>query len=235
MARMGRLVLALVVVVGCGASEGTTVENADGVSTGSSRGRGGSGPGLSVEADVGAMNESRVAEAFNSAADGMLECLGKSKVPAASGVVRVMVHVDQSGNAVKTFLKKSTLGDRSAEECMLRVIRKQSWPAPVGGKIGHAENQFDFDPPLGVRAPLDWSEGDAGKNLADAKAVLAGCGSPGAPLSATVIVDTEGNISSVGVAEDENGDAAARCVVDGLGPIKLNSPGSFPAKLSFGR
>ena len=234
---MGRTTLrwvgCLAVLVACSGSEGTTVENADGTSTG--RPKGNNGPALSVEADVGAMNEARVGEAFRSAADGMLDCLGKSKVPAASGIVRVMVHVDQSGKAVKSFLKKSTLGDRRTEECMLGVIRGRSWPAPVGGKIGHAENEFAFDPPSGVRPPVAWSEGDAGKNLGAAKAVLAECSSGGPALSATVIVDTEGNISSVGVAEDENGEGVAACVVTGLASIKLNSPGSVPAKLSFGR
>ena len=219
--------------IACSGSEGTTVENADGATSRPSKGQ--NGPTLSVEADVGAMNESRVGEAFRSAADGMLACLGKSKVPAVSGIVRVMVHVDLSGKAVKTFLKKSTLGDRRTEECMLGVIRGRSWPAPVGGKIGYAENEFAFEAAPGIRPPLNWSEGDAGKNLGAAKAVLAECGSSGSPLSATVIVDTEGNISSVGVAEDEAGEAAAQCVVNGLTSIKLNSPGSFPAKLSFGR
>jgi hypothetical protein len=189
-----------------------------------------------MEAEVGAMNEAQVNATFSKASSGMLDCLSKSSVPAASGVVRVVVHVDEAGSAVKSFFKKSTVGDRSAEECMLRVVRGRSWPAPVGGKIGIAESELSFDPPSGVRAPIDWSEGDAGRNVAAARDVLATCrAKAGAgPLSATVIVETDGSIVSVGVSgEDDASEAAAPCVVEGLKAIKLGSPGSFAAKLTL--
>jgi hypothetical protein len=233
--RLSELVLSSAFLLACGASpsDDTKSPGADG-SSGPKRG--GGGGGLSMEAEVGAMNESQVNASFNKASSGMLECLGKSRVPAPSGVVRVVVHVDASGSAVKSFLKKSTVGDRSAEECMLSVVRGRSWPTPVGGKIGIAESELSFDPPSGVRAPIDWAEGDAGKNVAAAREVLATCRekAKAGPLSATVIVETDGSIVSVGVSgEDEASELAAPCVVEGLKAIKLGSPGSFAAKLTL--
>jgi hypothetical protein len=191
-----------------------------------------------MEAEVGALNESRVNEVFGRANDGLVACMTKSKLPAVSGTARVVIHVDTSGSVVKSFLKKSTLGDRATEDCMLGVLRAQSWPGAIGGKVGIAENQFDFDPPSGVRPPVAWSEADAGKNLGAAKSVLAECqaAAKAAPLTATVIVETDGSIASVGVSgEDEFSEKAARCVKDGLASVKLNSPGSFAAKLTFTR
>lgn len=222
-------------VVGCASSANQPAEDPE--ASGSSKRRS-SGEGLSMEAEVGALNEARVNEAFGRANDGLVACMTKSKLPAVSGVARVVIHVDTSGSVVKSFLKKSTLGDRSTEDCMLGVLRAQSWPGAIGGKVGIAENQFDFDAPSGVRPPVAWSEADAGKNLGAAKAVLGECqaAAKAGPLTATVIVETDGSIASVGVAgEDESSEKAARCVQDGLASIKLNSPGSFAAKLTFSR
>jgi hypothetical protein len=226
--------LQFLLLAACGATPTADATSPDEDPSATPKRRGGSE--LSMEADVGAMNEAQVNEAFNKASPRMLECLGKSSVPAASGVVRVVVHVDASGSAVKSFLKKSTVGDRTAEECILAAVRGRSWPAPVGGKVGIAESELAFEPPSGVRAPIDWSESDAGKNVGAAREVLSSCRSNASagPLSATLIVETDGSVASVGVAgDDEASEKAAPCVVEGLKAIKLNSPGSFAAKLTL--
>lgn len=227
--------VSLLLTAACGASPSDSAKSPDGEAASDPKRRG-AGNQLSVEAEIGAMNEAQVNEGFNKASPRMLECLGKSGVPAASGVVRVVVHVDGSGSAVKSFLKKSTVGDRSAEDCILGVVRARSWPTPVGGKIGIAESELSFEPPSGVRAPIDWSEADAGKNIGAARDVLSSCRAKAGsgPLSATVIVETDGSVVSVGVAgEDDASEKAAPCVVAGLKAVKLNSPGSFAAKLTL--
>ncbi len=119
---------------------------------------------------------------------------------------------------------------------MLDVIRKQSWPAPVGGKEGFAENEFTFDPPDRVRMPVAWNEADAGKALQEAKRVLSRCQAKteSGRLTATLYVETDGSILAAGLAGERPGtEEAATCVVDGLKAIKLNSPGSFAAKLTL--
>jgi len=218
---------------------GAAVEKApdDPVTDASSRDRGDRGPGISMESEVGALNEAAVTTAFQKSADGMLQCLKKAsnRLPYISGVAGVYVRVGESG--VKyAYMKRSSLGDRDTEQCMLDIIRKQSWPAPVGGKEGFAENEFTFDPPDRVRMPVSWSEGDAGKTVEDAKKVLARCKAKSASgrLTATLYVETDGSVLAAGVSGEQPGtEQAASCVVDGLKAIKLGSPGSFAAKLTL--
>lgn len=222
--------------VACSASTETAVQQPDDGSTPTNTGR--TGPSVGVEAEVGAMNEAAVTSAFQKASTGMLGCLKKasSRLPYISGVAAVYVRVDSAGSVKYTFMKRSSLGDHETEQCMLDVIRKQSWPAPVGGKEGFAENELTFDPPDRVRMPVTWSEGDAGKGVDDAKKVLASCKSKtsSGKLTATLYVETDGSVLASGVSGEQAGTAeAGRCVADGLKSVKLGSPGSFAAKLTL--
>ncbi len=192
-----------------------------------------------VDAEVGALNEAQVTSAFQKASDVMLGCLkrGADRLPYLSGAIKVYVRVDGAGRVKYTYLKRSTLGDLETERCMLDALRKQSWPAPVGGKEGYAENELTFDPPDRVRLPVSWSESDAGKNVAAMRGVLSDCAKSASSgkLSATIHVETDGSVLSVGVAGEEPGtEQASGCVEKGLKAIKLSSPGSFAAKLTIG-
>lgn len=231
-----RTVLVASVLVACGTTTeqpAATPDEGDGVKIG-----GRTGPTVGVEAEVGALNEAAVTSAFQNASTGMLGCVKKasSRLPYLSGVAGVYVRVDGSGKVKYTFMKRSTLGDHETERCMLDVIRKQSWPAPVGGKEGFAETELTFDPPDRVRMPVSWSEGDAGKGVDDAKKVLSGCKAKTSSgrLTATVYVETDGSVLASGVSGEQEGTAqAGECVADGLKSVKLGSPGSFAAKLTL--
>ncbi len=194
-------------------------------------------PTLAVDAEVGAMNEAQVSATFQRASDALLACFSKGteRIAFLSGGVHVYVRVDASGKPIQTYMKKSTLGDRETESCMIGVLKNKSWPAPVGGREGIAETDFSFDPQPG-RQPVAWSESDAGKNVAKAKAAIAECsqGARAGKLNVTLYVETDGSVLSAGVAGEEPGtEQAASCVVSKLKDIKLNSPGSFAAKLSL--
>jgi hypothetical protein len=224
------------VLVACGTTSEqptATPDEGDGIKIG-----GHTRPNVAVDAEVGALNEAAVTSAFQSASNGMLNCLKKasSRLPYISGVAGVYVRVDSSGKVKYTFMKRSTLGDHATEQCMLDVIRKQSWPAPVGGKEGFAENELTFDPPDRVRMPVSWSEGDAGKGVDDAKKVLSSCKvkTSSGKLTATLYVETDGSVLAAGVSGEQEGAAeAGDCVADGLKSVKLGSPGSFAAKLTL--
>jgi len=195
------------------------------------------GADLSVQADIGALDEGRVVDVFNKSSDGMLKCFrrGSERLDYMAGTVRISVRVDSQSKA-RAYMKRSTLGDRATERCMLAVLTAQSWPAPVGGQEGIAENEFDFDAREGVRAPVPWSSADAGKNVEAATSALADCkrSAKVGALSATIYVNTDGSVKSVGVSgADVNVEQAADCVVSAMKDVKFNSPGSFDAKLTL--
>ncbi|NUP05702.1 MAG: hypothetical protein HOW73_06535 [Polyangiaceae bacterium] len=221
-------------LVACGSS---TPEATEPTSDTASDGGGRGSSGLGIEAEIGALNERDVMRAFNGSVDGMMKCFqrGIDRTPFLGGVVRIAVRVPAEGK-VRAYMKSSTLGDRETEACMLGVVQNRDWPAPVGGKEGLAENEFTFDPQEGTREPVAWSSGDAGKNVDKAIDTLRGCRhtAKSGRLSATLYVETDGSVKSVGVSgEDANVEQAADCVVRAMKDMKFNSPGSFAAKLTL--
>lgn len=196
--------------------------------------------GIAVEAEIGAMNEGAVLDTFRKSQSALMSCFqkGAGRVRFLGGKVRFHLRIDQSGKAKSAHLMQSTLGDRETESCMLGVLRGQGWPSPQGGKEGIAETEFDFEPATDVRAPIEWDPADAGKNVAKAKAALEQCrrDANAGPITATLYVDTDGSVLSVGVSgENAATEEAASCVVSALSAVKLSSPGSYPAKLTLGR
>ncbi len=195
--------------------------------------------GVTMDADIGALNESQVLQTFQKSQGELMRCFekGAGRVPFIGGRVRFHLRVDRGGGVKSAHLKDSTLGDRGTEECMLGVVRQKSWPAPQGGKEGIAETEFTFDPSNDVRSPVAWSAADAGKSVSAALAAVSKCReSAGAgPLKATVYVETDGSVLSVGVAgEGAQTEEAAPCVVSALKEVKFNSPGSYAAKMTLG-
>lgn len=233
-----RSVLLFVTLLGCAGSQTSTGEPSDGEASDGTQTQRTPGPNVGVDSEIGALSESEVKAAFDGSMSGISNCFrrGSAKLPYLAGTIRVAVRVSSSGT-VAIYLKGTDLGDLETERCMVGVFRGRSWPSPVGGKEGFAENDFTFDPQDGVRMPVAWSTSDAGKGVEEAKKTLDECrrsAKLAKPLSATVYVDPDGVVKSVGVAADDRSvDKAADCVSRGLSGIKFNSPGSFDAKLTI--
>ena len=118
---------------------------------------------------------------------------------------------------------------------MLDVLRGKDWPAPVGGKEGHARNSFDFDPPNDVRPAEEWPSDKVEEALDEKRSEIASCKSsaPGT-YQVTMYVKTSGEALSVGVTPpDAQGESAVDCLVETLKAAEYPKPGSWPAKVSF--
>lgn len=233
MSRRNVALLAVPFLVACSSSPAPETPADDGASHTPSHHQ---GSGVGVEADIGALNEGQVTSTFQKAQGAFGRCVdsGRSRLPYLSGTVHFKVRVGSSGKANAAFLTRSSLGDRDTEACMLEALKKASWPEPVGGKEGIAETEFTFDPDGSVRLPVEWSPEDAGKNVRSAKEAVAKCArSAGAGhVTATLYVETDGSVLSVGLSGDDDAiEGAASCVVSALKEVKFNSPGSFAAKL----
>jgi hypothetical protein len=230
------LALSIAACVGCGSST-PEPKPETGEAPQEAHRRGGSG--ISMEAEVGALNEDDVNAIFKRSEAKMNRCFqkGTERVAYLGGKVRFAVRVDSAGKA-KVFLSESTLGDRDTEKCMIDVLRSATWPTPQGGKEGRAESGFALDPDGDVREPVAWSESDLGKALGAAKDALDKCkSSSGAEsLKATLYVETDGHASSVGVSgSGPETEQAADCVVSAMKGITFSSPGSYAAKVSISR
>lgn len=226
------LFVALISLAGCGSS---TPEAKSESSTETPHAHHHGGSGISAEAEVGAMNEDEVTSIFQRSQSKLMRCFekGSERIAYLGGKVRFAVRVDEQGKAKAVFMKESTLGDRQTERCMMDILMGVTWPAPQGGKEGRAESGFALEPDGDVREPVAWAEGDVGKSLRQAKEALSRCNAGGS-LKATLYVDTDGHVTSVGVAGSEPAtEEAADCVVSALKGLTFNSPGSYAAKVTI--
>lgn len=193
--------------------------------------------GMAISSEVGGLNEDRVNSSFEHAVDDLQKCLNKgaSRIEFIGGSVSFFVEVASDGEVGHTHLEQSTLGDRKTEKCMLSALKKQDWPKPVGGRVGHARKSFDFDPPSDARPPTDWDPENVQKELEKKASEIAECkGNRSGSFNATMYVDTDGKALGVGVAPpDAEGESAVDCLVDLLEGLTYPSPGSWPAKVSF--
>lgn len=194
-------------------------------------------PAMKASADIGALDEAKVSQAFRGAQKDLQACLadGAKRNELEGGDIAFLVKIGAAGRVVHAHAEKSTIGDRDTEKCMLKALRNRDWPAPEGGDVGIARNSFGFDMLNDERPPTDW---DADR-VASTKTSLAGkldqCKRDvSGSMTATVYVDPEGAAVTAGVASsDDSGEDAADCVVGVLKSAKYPSPGSWPAKVTF--
>jgi hypothetical protein len=192
--------------------------------------------GPSTESEIGGLDESRVKQTFERSASKLSTCFnqGTQRIPYLSGEVRFVVRVKKDGSPRWAFVNESTLGDRTAEDCMLSVLRGLSFPKPQGGE-GIAENSFTFEPSADTRAPLTWSPEQLGAPFRKAQPTLSKCrtGAGAGALKATIYIDTDGKPIAIGASSaDHRGEAAIGCVVSTLKGITFPSPGSYASKVS---
>jgi len=139
------------------------------------------------------------------------------------------------GTVDKVFLKRSTLGSWSMEECMLDVSRKMKFAKPRGGKPAN------FSVPLqlkGTRATTWWDEDKGTKEAGDKPAKLKVCAKKTTDpknVFATVYVGTRGKILSVGFASPNGPVAAvwAKCAAAMVAKWQLADPRGHIAKAGF--
>lgn len=193
--------------------------------------------GMGMASEIGALDEGQVKAVFQRVSKQFSSCYqrGTERVPYLAGEIAFKIRVTSEGKARWVFVKDSSLGDHETEACMVRALEGVSWPKPVDGEEGIAENSFAFEPGSDERMPIAWSPEQLGPKFRDAKGKLSQCRADAGtgPLKATLYVDTEGKAGSVGVsASDEKGKGAVACVVETLSGITFPSPGSYASKVS---
>ena len=155
-----------------------------------------------------------------------------------SGRVKFFMRVGEDGKTKWTYVEESSLGDYDTEKCMIDIIENAQWPKPIGGDAT-VERDLTFDP-TDARQPADWAPDKIAASLGKHKKDLDKCvdAAPSAKFSVTAYVEPhgkEGKVAAVGVStNNKEGQAQAKCVVDAVRSIKMPSPGSYAAKVTFG-
>jgi hypothetical protein len=197
------------------------------------RGRESGGP--VIHAEVGALDEDKVNEAFSAARPAIDDCFDHAnegmRYKVVGGDVEVIVRVKQDGSVRWAYPRRSTLGHSPTERCILTVLERQSWPRPQGGEEGIASTNYGIDAP--GRQAVEWSPSDLGEAGGELEGKLRGCMGRGGAIELTLYVAPDGDVLSAGAAvDDERAIDAIDCAIDAARSIHFPSPGSYPAKVT---
>lgn len=194
-------------------------------------------PMLSMESELGSIDEAGVRKTFVALHTAFEGCQkrGLARVEVLSGDVQFFVRVGRDGKGKYAYFLESDVGDRDTEKCMLDAVLAASFPTPEGGE---AEVRYKTGlPDQSARPATAWSAAKVEGALQKADA-FAKC-----PKSQGVIVTLyvgdaggkEGKVLAAGVAgKDKLSPEEADCVAKAAKELRVPTPGSWPAKVTFG-
>ncbi|HEY8088350.1 MAG TPA: hypothetical protein VIF09_10910 [Polyangiaceae bacterium] len=194
-------------------------------------------PALKTKSELGTVDPNAVQAAFHKLADRFMDCQkqGLSRVEVLAGNVKFFLRIGEDGSARWAYLEGgSDVGDRETEKCLVDVVMGARWPRPDGGD---AEARYSIELPPDGRPASDWSSdkvasalGKHGDDIDHCKAGASG------KFEGTMYVGPGGRVLSAGVVTaSKDADDKRECLVKVLEKLKgLPSPGSWPAKVTFG-
>lgn len=189
----------------------------------------------SVESEIGGMSQDGVERKLAELQPRFIACVEQAsrRLSAIGGRVSVRLRVDKRGAVRWAYLSDSTLGDRDAENCVLKQLWSQRWPLPKSGE-GLAETTFEVD---AADAPREISGTRASSFARQAGFATRACRKGLPPgFVATAYVNAEGEVLSAGVAPpNEAAESASDCIVDALRGARFAGLGAAretPAKVS---
>ncbi len=194
-------------------------------------------PALKTTSELGDVDPGEVTRAFKKLEGPFTECQkqGVDRVEVLAGGVKFFVRIGSDGAAKWTYLEESDIGDRETEKCLLDAVMAARWPKPSGGE---AEARYTMELPLqSTRPPNDWGPDKVAAALGRQGDAIDRCkAGAGGSFRATMYVGPGGKVLAAGVATStKEGDEKADCLVKALEKLKgLPSPGSWPAKVTFG-
>jgi hypothetical protein len=195
--------------------------------------------GLKVKSELGSVDPAAVSNTFHTLSGAFEACQrrGTSRVEVLAGPVKFFVRIGEDGSAKWAYLLESELGDRDTERCLLDAVMGARWPKPDGGD---AEARYGMELPLqATRPPNDWSSDRVSDALAKAGDSIGRCkGGLAGTFHATMYVGEgtgkSGRVLAVGVAPpSKEGEEKVDCIVKALKEMKVPTPGTWPAKVSF--
>jgi hypothetical protein len=195
--------------------------------------------GMSVQGELGEIDKAATTRLFESLGPRLADCVAKShgRVAQVAGDAAFFLRIGEDGRVRYAYLEDSTLGDRDAEKCMLSVLEGAAWPKPRGGEAEvRRDLRFDADP--GVRPPVEWGADKMTVALAKQAAALEACkAGVASKVKVTAYVEPsgkEGRVHAAGAsAADKDAATKLDCVVETVKALKVPSPGSYVAKVTF--
>lgn len=188
---------------------------------------------------------------------------GRERVEYLTGDVKIFMRVGQDGKVRYAYFEESSLGDRDTEKCILDVLSRADWPKPQGGEaevrngFGWGPGGERAPTPWGPEKVMTALEDakDVKKDVAKCKAGMKG------DFIVTAYVEHDdspepaagkskgheknkhgkkadknkgGKFKALGITPpSKDGADKLDCLVEALKPLRLPTPGSYAAKVTF--
>jgi hypothetical protein len=194
---------------------------------------------MGVSSELGQIDEAATIKTFDRVRPALMKCYttGLDRLEYLAGDVKFFMRVKADGHVHWVFMQQSSIGDRATEKCMLDVLTATQWPLPEGGEA-EVHQGLGFDAPQGVRPPTSWSTDRVAAALGKHAKDFAACkGGESGSFNVTAYVAKKGAAGRVlaagGAASTTLAADKIDCLLDVVTAMKLPSPGSYPAKVSF--
>lgn len=241
----GLLVASLLWLCACGGAQ-TTASSGEQAGGQQSSDSSGGESGMQASAEVGGLNKEKVEQGYQSAMTDVKQCIaeGRKRIPYLGGDMAVFLSIDPQGKALSAYFERSDLGDHQVESCILGALKAQSWPKPVGGKVGETRKSFGFAPGMAGDDLKMWSadqlaqamaaEEDGAAAYKELTKQLGACRTEvsASKLTVTLYIDEDGMAQAVGVSGDDKSAGAVSCVETVAKTTSFPAPGSAPAKVT---
>lgn len=198
------------------------------------------GSHVAVQNEFGTIDEKQAGKIVNQLTPTIQKCHTSNlkRVEFLGGDLKFYVRIGEDGRAKWVYFEDSSLGDREAEKCMLDVLGGAQWPKPEGGPQAELRSSFGFDAPGDVRQPTFWESDKIAATIGKHMKELDKCtDGVKAKFIVTAYVEPhgkEGKVMTAGVAtSSQEGADKIDCLVDTVKKIKMPSPGSWAAKVTF--
>ena len=195
--------------------------------------------GVQIEGLMGTLNPEDVQMALEPKMQRFASCFANryDDLELVGGHFEMAFRVGRDGSVTSVFPRRSTVGDRDTERCLLDVARRTRFREPRGGNEAEFNWSLDFDPPEDVRPPFNWDSDRTAETLEEhGPELLDQCRPPGANgrYLVTAYVAPGGQVIAAGAAADEPDVAETLdCVTDQVRTWEMPDPGSYPAKVTF--
>ncbi len=193
--------------------------------------------GVAITGLMGTISSDSVRDTLQMRQDRFLDCFERrlDDIHVLGGTIELAFRVKVDGTVLWVYPKRSTIGDRETERCILGVASTVRFRRPNGGE---AEFSWPFEvaPPDDVRPALSWTSDRVAPLLAQNLDLGSRCRPAGSDVtfSITAYVAPGGAVLAAGGAPSApHGVDAVDCVLDVVRAWPMPNPGPYPAKITF--
>lgn len=239
-----RSVLLFSMLTGVGCGGGAAGGEASSPETGPyGRSEGDEAPGASspaeepeIEGTLGTISQAAIEEGVQRSLGRILRCFSDryDEVDVLGGAMEMSFRIKTDGTVRWVYLRRSTIGDRATERCVLNVLSRVQFARPTGGEAEFAA-PLELDPPEEIRPPVAWPASRVARLVrSEGRALASSCAVDGEGFHVTAYVGPGGEVLSAGAAVDQpEMTEPLDCVADAVRAWRMPDPGSYPAKVTF--